>query len=335
MLLLDKSGSMKERVPCASPPCPARIDELRDAMGVFLSESREISPADPRPLGKFGLTLFPTNTECAPADKVQVAFADSDENAALKDRIEEIQDYISKNLHSGSPEVVGGTPTGASLEYLRDYVPEFQNASRKNFVLLLTDGLPNCNDANQQNDCPSLQECLCTSSGICEPKNNCAASLNCLDRDGTLEVIQELSRREIKTIVIGFGVGTGGDSLAREVLNAMAKAGGDMRGCGGNPNCMAYYPADDKTELVEALRKISEKMVPEACVYELSERPSSPALIAVYVNEKRVNPGVDTYAYDEARNAIVFAEDGELCKRLESSSPEAPVHVRVALLRAE
>ena len=339
MLLLDKSGSMNEPGSCDSPPCPARIDELRNAMVAFLGESLQISEEDPRPLGKFGLTLFPADGDeaCAPAKQVQVEFANSDEDAALKAKIEEVRSYISQNLHKDSPKVAGGTPTGASLEYLRDHVPALQppppgKLPRENFILLLTDGLPNCNDANKQNDCPKPNECLCTDSDRCKAKSDCDP--NCLDKDAPIEVIQALKQRGTQTIVIGFGANMSG-GLAGETLNAMATAGGDMRGCGGKPNCTAYFPAADQKGLLEALRKISALIVPQPCVYALKEAPASPKLLMVEVNGKRVSPGKDTYAYNADDKAIVFAKDGELCKLLETSSPQAPVQMRIAWLKTD
>ena len=45
-------------------------------------------------------------------------------------------------------ETAGGTPTAASLRFIRENVPALKDTSggRSNFVLLLTDGLPNCNE---------------------------------------------------------------------------------------------------------------------------------------------------------------------------------------------
>jgi len=368
MLLIDKSGSMGDLVnegkdidgndnpecderSCnsgalrCSPICSTRINELRYAMGDFLNESlgEENSP----PLGKFGLTLFPSSWGGA-SEAVQFAFATSDEDAVLRNSIVDIQTYILDKLYNSPDRIDGeqrpiaqGTPTGGSLRFLLNEVHELKDASRKNFILLLTDGLPNSNSKNEQDDkelgyCQDSNECVCTSSAIsCKSKTSCGRD-NCLDQEGTVGAIEELFAHNIKTIVVGFGTQVSvddPDGIASEVLNVMAKAGGDVRECGEDSNCTSYYPAADRAELLKALKEISKEVATNPCVFHLgSDRPSSAELLAVEMNGGRMAAGKNTYSYDEDSNTVVFVKGGELCKRLESISSEEPSHISVLFL---
>src|SRR5262249_49769806 len=81
-------------------------------------------------------------------------------------------------------------------------LPELRDATRTSYVLLLTDGLPNCNPANP-NSCINAAACQCTLTG-----GNCVGqfcALGCLDQDGSVAAIQQLRAYGIFTIVIGFG----------------------------------------------------------------------------------------------------------------------------------
>jgi len=367
MLLLDKSGSMKERIVCTSPPCPTRIAELRDAMKEFLEQSRAFDPdpgngnsdkKDLRPLGRFGLTLYPTNEECNGPTGFEYPLVTSDNEAALQARIDEIQKYIYEELdETKNPDMIrGGTPTAAALEYLLNNTPEFKQddlpkeQKRNNYILLLTDGLPNCDTEASREECPQ-GECICTlfyvtptppqkeEEGTCTPlgRTRCPAGrgeLNCLVERKTVRVIRQLAEQGVQTVVIGFGAElTGG--LAHNVLNEMAKAGSDFRKCSqsSNPNCVAYYPAGNRNDLIKALADISKVLVQDPCEFKLTGTPSSPELLVVYVGNKRIEPGPNTYVYSKDNNTVYFHEDGELCSRLKASTPTNPVNVRFAVLQ--
>ena len=321
------------------PQCSTRINELRHAMKKFLDGSHKISDKDPRPLGKFGLTLFPIDKGCAASQKVEVPFAASDSDDALRNKINETRDFIFDKLYNavGHTPIIGGTPTGDSLRFLLANAARLGLADedRSSFILLLTDGLPNCNRVVANGGCPSTNDCVCTLStnqGQCVNKTNeCASnvgpggelvgSVGCLDNFSTVKTIEELNARKIKTIVIGFGV----DDLAgidtATVLNAMARAGGFAD---------TYYPAENQEELLAVLAKIREDLVPEPCVFNLQNAVSDPSLISVYVEDKRVTPGNNSYSYDVDKKAIVFV--GDLCEQLKKSTHVNPVPLRITVL---
>jgi len=364
MLLIDKSGSMADPVNpgkdvdgnddtectpgnCNSdsrsckPVCSTRINELRYAMREFLNESLGEGF---RPLGKFGLTLFPRDDSGNASNSVQFAFATSDEDAALRDGITDIQEHIFNKLYNsyenGWP-VYAGTPTGASLKFLLDNVSELKDASRKNFILLLTDGLPNSNPGSDENDeelgyCQDSRQCVCTLSPIA-CSSSCSRN-NCLDQNGTVSVIEELRKHGIKTIVVGFGEDAMDDvdGIAMKVLNAMAKAGGDVRKCGGKAQCTAYYPAADRAELLRALQEVSRELASNSCVFDLgTNKPASAELLVVDMDGKRVPPENNTYSYDRNSNTVVFVKGGILCNRLGNTSIGKSSHINILFLEED
>src|SRR5205085_2302349 len=63
-----------------------------------------------------------------------------------------IIDFLKK-----SPQPVGGTPTWETLAKLQDYAP-FKDTSRSHYVVLITDGQPNC---TEKDCCPNLSDPRC------------------------------------------------------------------------------------------------------------------------------------------------------------------------------
>jgi hypothetical protein len=125
----------------------------------------------------------------------------------------------------------GGTPTAATLQSL---VPKLTGLTGRTYVILVTDGGPNC---NQSNSCQVYQ---CTAnidsvSSTCQPDfaTNCCdpavfgprAVLSCLDDTNTIAAAKALSGRGISTYVMGIP----GSGLYSNVLDQVALAGGTAR----------------------------------------------------------------------------------------------------------
>jgi len=128
--------------------CPTRTSELRRAMAGFF--------ADAGTVGRFGLTTFPYpvpppdgpwDTECN-TGIVRVPVSQSnDVDAELQATATQINNVIQNDT------VGGGTPTGATLRMLADNPGLQPQPGRDSFVLLETDGVPNCNANNALNTC--------------------------------------------------------------------------------------------------------------------------------------------------------------------------------------
>ncbi|MBL8952249.1 MAG: adventurous gliding motility lipoprotein CglB, partial [Myxococcaceae bacterium] len=292
MILLDKSGSMNEPLPggtgcnncrfpnCNEATCPTRMGAARRAMDDFLMNNSSVA--------RMGLTVYPRGSVCEAATSAEVLVPvkpATDDPADLQTWANSINLQIQApcNTNPGPTCPIGGTPTGGSLSFVGT-IPEINDPNREDFVLLLTDGLPNCN-MNNPNRCgaPGTADeasCRCTLlAGQCGMNiTDQFCRLGCLDQDGAVEAVRELRSETahaggIKTIVVGFGSDfdpSNPNSAGFLVLNAMARAGGFQRTCpnGTNAECgtggvcdmssgqgicqTAFYSASNQTELIAA-----------------------------------------------------------------------------------
>src|SRR5262249_39088811 len=128
-------------------------------------------------------------------------------------------------LSTTAVDAFGGTPTAATLRAL---APRLTALSGRTFVILATDGGPNCNpdSACGADRCMiniEHQSDSCTPGGTL---NCCASDLfgprNCLDDDATSAAIADLARAGIPTFVIGVP----GSVPYAAALERMAVAGG-------------------------------------------------------------------------------------------------------------
>ncbi|WP_375770713.1 adventurous gliding motility lipoprotein CglB [Archangium gephyra] len=366
MLLVDTSGSMTEPVnpslaacnpggvkcgapsnPCDTVRCPTRWSSLQDAMQGFLTSSASIA--------RFGLATYPhlgevVRNDCGGTAGLTVALpsTESDDAATLETNAQSVNAQLQAiRNHSADPKVKtpdGGTPTSVSLQFLGAYEP-LRSELRSNFVVLLTDGLPNCNPDNST-PYPS-PNCRCTLSNPEFCMSAPYSTLGCLDQDGSVTAVKALKDKGIQTIVIGFGAETA-TGTGTDVLNAMAREGGFSRSCAQDADCGAgdtcdelagqcnrlFYQAANKEQLAEALRRISDEVTGEdACVlrFAASERPSAEELVVVYLDEERVSPGEDTWRLQD--EGLVFL--GSTCERLQRTTTADPVDIEVRAIQRQ
>jgi hypothetical protein len=188
---------------------------------------------------------------------------------------------------------LGGTPTAGTLQALATGgadggpYPALVDPNRQSFVVLLTDGEPNC-DANNPHDC-TMATCECTLyQGVAPtqpcPGTGCACgtapggfcALGCIDTTGVVQAITALRNIQVKTVVIGFGLETQpdggmGTGFAPPALQAMAIAGGAPRTCptGSDAECgvgtcdpgtkvctLGYYQANNGSQLLAVLQQV-------------------------------------------------------------------------------
>ena len=199
--------------------CPTRTSELRRAMTAFFSDGGTV--------GRFGLATFPYpvpppdgpwDTECSTGTvRVQISQS-NDVDAELQATANQIISVIQ------SDRVGGGTPTGATRRMLADNPGLQPQPGRDSFVLLETDGVPNCNPNNALNTCANQVACACSGEVCCGVTDPVFRRLNCLDQTQTVSAIANLNaNKNIKTVVLGLGDETANSA---PTLNAMAEAGG-------------------------------------------------------------------------------------------------------------
>jgi hypothetical protein len=223
LIVLDRSGSMM-----------LTLGPLKNAVNAIVGAS------DDR-IG-FGLMPFPSSiapnacalvnpfTECAAPERPQVEVG-AHHAAAIAAALEPIR-------------ICGSTPTAVTLRNAHTYLHALP-PGRTRYVLLATDGVPNCNDALDGATCV----CMNTDTGCVENPGAC------LDDAATYAAIDALSAEGIKTYVLAMGSWSG---TSRDVLDAMAVHGGTGH----------FYPAERPEEILTVFEAIMGTIV-VSCRFDL------------------------------------------------------------------
>lgn len=335
MMTVDRSGSMAAKVASTDPTCqacapgscpascPTRISELKSAVSTFavLSDDRV----------RLGLTVFPDDppanvvgaeAACVPASSVRVPLPPAsrvdDAQASTANRT--AASLVNAAVQGLTPN--GGTPTGATLSFLGTR-PELKAADARNdFVILLTDGLPNCNANNPNDFVQNAAVCRCqTGGGDCSGPD--VRRRGCLDADATVQEVERLASQGIRTIVVGFGADVS-QTDAREVLDRLAHAGGVPRSCAQDSQCGAgdrctagrcgrwAFEASNRTELEAVLSTVLDGLTPARCVRQLPGQPVSEKTITLLADGARIAPGPTTWALVNEREIHLA---NEFCDR--------------------
>jgi hypothetical protein len=263
------------------------------------------------PRGQFAATVFPSPLSsgdnqyaCAAGTEV-FPLTLGDSPAGTKGP------HYQKFLQSLEVAPVGGTPTAATLASL---IHPLTQLTGKTFVILATDGAPNCSDetACGASQCTlnieSDDSCSPSTPSCCDPSvTQGALGANCIDSDATADSITALKNAGILTYVIGIP----GSEAYASALDQFAEAGGTARG--SEPQ---YYAATttDETAIQTTLSTVAAKIV-GSCTITLSAAPPDPSLVNVYFDEALV-------AQDPANgwviNGATVTLEGTSCTQVET-----------------
>lgn len=230
------------------------------------------------PRANFGLAMFPqpsTTEACAPGTQ-SMSVRPGDAPAGTQGPTTKALLAIT----SGAPS--GGTPTA---ETLRNLTPTLTALSGRTFVILATDGGPNCN-ANAACNADTCIDNLesypgCPPNG---PPNCCDASvygpLDCLDAQPTVDAVAAIAGAGIPVYVVGVP----GSGPYAGLLDQVATAGGTARA--SEP---LYYRVDtsDESAFETALAQIAAKIT-ATCTLTLSQPPPDPTHVNVYFDDQPV-----------------------------------------------
>jgi hypothetical protein len=380
MILLDKSDSMDRpenpslaacktgpnpedicgvigNPPCDEVSCPTRLSRLQEAIDAFLAA---------RPDGTYpfrvGLAAYPIQGQCSPTPRTFVDFPEGDDRTVLATKAGEVNAVIQGiQARTGAEndfqddETAGGTPTAESLRFLYSSVEELRDTSggRKSFVLLLTDGLPNCNENHPVT--PETCQCVLADPSLCFTGSGIPTG--CLDDVNSISAVTELAAVNVSTIVVGMGAETG-EGLGPDTLDAMGEAGGFVRRCMTDADCGSgdscdrtgvpadeagvcerkFFQAADGAALAAALTRIAEEIEGNPCELEFETAPASNELIFVKVNDQIVleeENGTVNWTFDpNASPKPTLTFQGAICELIESSDEANPVPVKVSLVQA-
>lgn len=311
LIVMDKSGSMNTQ--------PAGYSKTKWA-GAVDSLKSSLDPQDP--LVQYGFMLFPyldggTVTSCELADgelAVNVPVGPASETV---DRITELM----SNVVPG-----GGTPTANALGAALDYYTKGKGVSLvgSKYVLLVTDGGPNCNDtvvcgpetctANMDKSpatCGSGVPNCCDIdiwvSGRANPQSLC------LDDQAVVGKIQALAAAGIKTFVVGIP----GTEAYSTYLDTFAEEGGVP--VTDATKTHKYYEVTGESGLAEAFKSITTSLV-RSCTVPLEQKPMDTDNINVAIDCNPVpqkTGDVANWHYDATVPAIVV--EGGYCARIEQA----------------
>jgi hypothetical protein len=256
--VLDRSGSMAEG---------NKWDQVR------LQVAKVMRDLGPR--ASFGATVFPgyANEACAgPIEVMTTRLGDSPADPS--------EPTTTAMLQATASSPSGGTPTAQALRFV---LPIVSKLSGKTFVVLATDGGPNCNatascgydrcmpNIENENGCPSTGPMNC-----CEPPTGYRES--CLDSDATTSAVAALKASGFPVYVIGIP----GTERYASLLDALALAGGTAQTTGPTK----YFKVDTASSdvLLATLRKVAAKIV-ATCEFRLKSAPTDANTVNVYVDE--------------------------------------------------
>lgn len=252
---------------------------------------------------KFGVALFPGSTQqCGPGGGVLRPLA-GDAPGVTGPTVTAFSRAIS--TAAGGP-----TPTAATLSALLAPVKAFEG---RTFVILATDGAPNCGDSacDAASCILNIENYSDPSKGIsCPPMGtSCCDTLNrgqCVDSDKTNAAVKAYADSNIPVYVIGVP----GSGPYEGILERLATTGGTARG--DHP---FYYKVDStsKDALKAALRKVAAKIT-ATCDFTLSTA-IDPGQVNVYLDGKSLAPDASNgWTLVDTKVALV----GTACDRVKN-----------------
>lgn len=280
-LVVDRSGSMKELV-----------DQKKKGDALYaglVNLARRIGHR-----GELGAAVFPFGGGCNPGAEVLPLQPGDPRSYYDAGKTGPVAQNLSTLLLSTPPS--GGTPTAATLVVARK---QLGVAPVNTFVVLATDGGPNCNFAAScgPESCIANIEKTCKVSNCCDPAVDPQASpTGCLDDGPTLSAVSSLAAAGVRVLVVGIP----GSETYASLLDAMAVAGGAPR-----PSSPRYYRVDDLGQVDGVLSQLGDEL-PPTCTFQLDEPPADPDLVNLYFDDQVVpkDPN-DGWSYDSSTSLTV------------------------------
>jgi len=305
--VVDRSGSMSDLLPGSQY---SKYENARIAISVML-----------RAVGHrvdYGAAVFPAFSNpdgCASGMQVFPTEAGDPPSYALAGKNGPVLQTLLDRLGAVAPS--GGTPTAQTLKDLKSTISGL--SGKKTYVVLMTDGAPNCNEnlTCGADECiPNIEhESIGTTS--CEAPVNCCDARQvgesgigyCVDSADTIAAVAEYEKAGVDTFVVGMP----GSEQYAALLSNLAMVGNTARSSG-----TAYYAVSDTEDLTAALKAIGAK-VSIACDLPLSVKPEDVGMVNVYFDGVTVpfDP-TDGWQWVLGKNSIRF--EGAACSTLSSGN---------------
>ena len=288
-LVLDASESMSNQ---------SKWTDVRTVVAAMMNEVGSRA--------RFGVTVFPTSSDngCGMgAEVMSLRLGDSTGATSAA--------FLAATAFSPS----GGTPTAATLEGIAPLLETFSGVT---YVVLATDGGPNCNASltcnvdqctvnleAEYSNCPTGGPLNC-----CDPNNpGVTGPTGCLDGPRTVQAVSDLRALGVRTFVIGIP----GSGPYADILDNAAAAGGTAR-----LSEPYYYSVDtaDRTQLESTIASVSLQLL--SCAFTLAHAPANPAEVNVYVGGALLpqNAGNGVNGWQLEGTTLTFL--GSTCQALEA-----------------
>ena len=268
LIIQDKSGSMNEDdngKSCGNAGCGAtsKWTHLTTALSAVV-QATDMTV-------NWGLKYFSDNNACGASAAPAVAVAPMSGAA------------VTNSIRGTQPG--GNTPTRDAITTGAAYLATLKDTNPK-FLLLATDGLPNC-----PTGCASMSN----------PNNSCTMTDNPSEDAAAEAAIMMAAAQGYQTFVIGIG----NVATAQNTLNQFAINGGQAQ----TGAATSYYAATDEASLEAALNKIVG--VVASCTIPLTGVPANLTNVAVSVDDAAGNPtkvpedATNGWTYTDATNTAI------------------------------
>ena len=182
----------------------------------------------------------------------------------------------------------GGTPTAVTLQGLLPLVKGFGG---KTYVVLATDGGPNCDPSATCTaamctlNIEAVSPCTPTGADCCGAAGP-GGPLDCLDAQPSIDAVAAFAAAGIPVYVIGIP----GSEAYGSLLDQLAMAGGTARGSEPQYFAVSTY---DQSALYAAMSKIAAK-VAGSCTLTLDKTPPVPTQVNVFLDGTAIpQPGTN------------------------------------------
>jgi hypothetical protein len=313
LLVVDKSSSMSKDDEFPE----GRWATLGAALGTALDEAKDRV--------RFGLEFFPfaddpmdTPGTCQTPGGSNVLVPVGAGTTTVPNIVDALETYAP----------AGGTPTADALAHALEYFTSGpgRTLAGRSYVLLATDGGPNCNAAiscEQATCVPNVEDAMNTTlcmGSCCDTNLDPDGARNCLDESRTVDQVEALAAAGIDTFVVGIP----GSQFFASTLDKLAEAGGQE-----NPDAPPSYYAvtenDGAAGLADVLTRITTGLI-TTCRLQLTSTPDSPnyeGLLNVVIDGQEIpQQGDDGWDVDRTTSPPTIVLKGATCEALETRGAE-------------
>ncbi len=310
LLVIDKSDSMRE-IP--SGFATDKWSAMKSALTATVNATKDRLD--------FGLVLFPYQASATPIGSPACGARCCEMPAAdtLNVRVEDGTTGVPKILSAlNTTPPSGATPTAKALSAALQYFTTGAGASLAGdrYVLLATDGGPNCNAALT---CDALhctdERCPGADAGA-----NCCVGVGdaCLDDTATISRVTQLRSAGVPTFVVGIP----GSEKYGTTLDALAVAGGRPAQVGSPRYYKVTAAGTAPGGLADVLQSIAQTLI-TSCRLQLASAPPNSGLLNVNIDGSNVpKAGPDGWEVDTSTSPPTVVVKGATCARIEASGAQ-------------